>query len=320
MPVDVPPLLVSFSNSKQYIQALGSEIEEEYIDQIQHLIDECLPPVVSIRCLATLFGLSPSIIGALVKKPEKFYRTFNIPKGKSQRTIQAPKIALKVIQRWIGFHLAEKIQINDSVYGFVKGRSPVGAANVHCGARWIYSIDIENFFPSISLDQVISGLASIGYPPHGSEIIAKICSYNNALPQGSPSSPVLSNLVFKEADLKLNQLAKTYGLKFTRYADDIVFSGQDGFPENLKIEAKDIVERYGWVVSAKKEYFSELPKRLKVHGLLVHGERPRLTKGYRNRIRAYKHLLHSNKIKEEDVCIIKGHISYSESVKKFEKP
>jgi len=74
------------------------------------------------------------------------------------------------------------------------------------------------------------------------------------------------------------------------------------------------VEIQGWEISEKKEYYAERPNRLKVYGLLVHGERPRLTKGYRNRIRAFRHLLEAEKITEEDLKRIKGHLAYAQSV------
>lgn len=270
--------------------------------------------MVSIRCLATLFGYSSKFTGALYRRTERYYRTFSIPKGKKRRTIHAPKVALKVIQKWFGFHLAEVVKFDESVFGFVKGRSAIQAAAVHCGADWVYSVDIEDFFPSTPLRKVVVALQELGYTPHGADLIAKLCCYNGMLSQGSPASPVLSNLVFRDADAELSGMAKQFELHNTRYADDIVFSAKGEFPEEIKTAVHTVIESRGWKIAEQKERLVKRPNRMKVHGLLVHGEKPRLTKGYRNKIRAFKHLLANERVASEDVAQLKGHISYARSI------
>jgi hypothetical protein len=309
-----PPFLVSFATSDQFLKALPDDALGLYSPDVQRLCAQGLPPVVSIRCLATLFGYSAKFVGALFYRTERYYRTFSIPKGKGRRTIHAPKVALKVIQKWFGFHLAETVKFDESVFGFIKGRSAIDAAALHCGADWIYSIDIADFFPSTPMSKVIEALAELGYPPHGAELISKLCCYNGGLSQGSPASPVLSNLVFRGADAELITIAKEHGLCYTRYADDVVFSGKGEFPEAIKLAVGTVIKSRGWKIAANKERLSKRPNRLKVHGLLVHGQKPRLTKGYRNRIRAFKHLLAKDAVKPEDVAKLKGHLSYSQSV------
>ena len=309
-----PPFLISFGSVEHFLKAIPEDVRALYAQDFQTLCQKQLPPVVSIRCLATLFGYSPKFMGALYKRSEKYYRTFTIPKGKNRRTINAPKIALKVIQKWFGFHLAETLKFDSCVYGFVKGRSAVDAATIHCGSDWVYSIDISDFFPSTPLAQVSAALVELGYPQHGAELIAKLCCYNGGLAQGSPASPVLSNLVFRGADAELVDVAKKFGLNFTRYADDVVFSGKGEFPEEIKPIVRAAIESRGWKIAEAKERLSKRPNRLKVHGFLEHGEKPRLTKGYRNRIRAYKHLLAKNAIDPEDFATVMGHLSYAQSV------
>ncbi len=309
-----PPFLVSFGSVEHFLKAIPEDVRELYAQDFQALCEKRFPPVVSIRCLATLFGYSTKFTGALYKRSEKYYRTFTIPKGKKRRTINAPKVALKVIQKWFGFHLAEVVKCDSAVYGFVKGRSAVEAAALHCGADWVYSVDIENFFPSTPLPTVVQALTEIGYPKHGAEVVAKLCCYHGGLAQGSPASPVLSNLVFRQVDAELVAVAKKHALRFTRYADDVVFSGNDEFPDEIKLVVKNAIESRGWKVAPAKEHLATRPNRLKVHGLLVHGEKPRLTKGYRNKIRAFRHLLAKNAIDDEDIARVMGHISYATSV------
>ena len=117
----------------------------------------------------------------------------------------------------------------------------------------------------------------------------------------------------------MRAIARKHGVRFTRYADDIVFSGIDEFPQSMTSEVKDMFEDTCWKLSDEKEYFSEIPKRLKVHGLLVHQDIPRLTKGYRNKIRAYRHLIGKGKVKKKDLPRILGHINYANSIDKLKK-
>jgi hypothetical protein len=210
--------------------------------------------------------------------------------------------------------LAEAVRPADYVFGFVRGQSTIRAAALHCRSNWVYSLDIEDFFPSTLINKVVEALVALGYPHHGAELAGKLCCFQGGLSQGSPASPVLSNLVFRDADSKLMALAQEYQIRYGRYADDIVFSGQDNFPADLPEKAKSVIESGGWKVSPEKEWLAKRPNRLKVHGLLVHGQHPRLTKGYRNKIRAYKHLLEANRVSDEDEARIRGHLSYAKSV------
>ena len=111
-------------------------------------------------------------------------------------------------------------------------------------------------------------------------------------------------------------MAKHHDIKVTRYADDIVFSGKNEFPKPLQDSIKTLFEQSFWNLNRDKEFFADVSKgqRLKVHGLLVMGDRVRLTKGYRNKIRAYKHLLEQGKVSKEYMPRILGHIHYANSI------
>jgi RNA-directed DNA polymerase len=314
-----PPFLISFSDAAQFLRELPEDLRVQYQDSFSLLASKKLPPIVSVRCLATLFGFSPRFVGAMVHHPEHYYRSFSIQKGKKKRVIHAPKVALKVIQKWFGHHLAEALKFNNCVYGFIKGRSAIMAAAVHCGANWVYSVDIEDFFPTTRIDKVRESLINLGYSWHGAEIAAQLFCYKGALAQGSPASPALSNLVFQNADVRLQALAEDLGLSYTRYADDITFSGQREVPEQLRLQVKEIIAWGGWKVSKSKEILAQRPNRLRVHGLLVHGLTPRLTKGYRNRIRAFEHLLEAGKVNTYEAAKVRGHLSFANSVKSFRR-
>jgi RNA-directed DNA polymerase len=299
--VNPPPFLISFPDKAALRAALLPDAIDKYWNDCERLIDSQLPPIVSVRVLSCMFGFSAAFVGAMNRRPERYYRTFEIRKGKKVRTINAPKVALKVIQKWFAHHLSAKLQFSDCVYGFVPGRSAGLAAFRHCNADWVFSADISDFFPTTPQNKIVPALQGIGYPEHGAVLIARLCCYAGNLAQGSPASPILSNLVFSPLDESLEALALSIGATYTRYADDIVLSGRGESPENLATAVGQIIEDGGWTVAKEKVVMAKRPNRLKVHGLLVHNDRPRLTKGYRNRIRALKHLSANMKLKPDGV-------------------
>ena len=311
-----PPFLVSFTDKHALKAALRPETVQAHWKTLESLIDLRYPPAVSIEVLSCLFGFSRHFLGALSRKPENQYRTFKISKGKRGQTreIHAPRVGLKVIQKWFGYHLAKALQFDDCVYGFVPTRSAPMAAAVHCGAQWVYSLDIANFFPTTSLGRIAEALETIGYPPRAARLVASLCCYERQLTQGSPASPVLSNLVFRPWDRRLAEIATETNSRYTRYVDDLVFSGTQELPKNLTTRVRTVMAETEWTIADGKEYVATLPHRLKVHGLLVHGTAPRLTKGYRNRIRAISHLTAASRVRGEDIARFQGHLAYAKSV------
>jgi len=180
-----PPLLVSFPSVDDFLNSLSHLERTQYGSVTTKLVADGLPPAVSVRCIAALFGFSPAFVGAMSIHPERYYRVFTIPKGQGKRQIQAPRVALKVIQTWFGFHLSKEVSLADSVFGFVPGRSAVLAAAVHCGADWVLSLDIQDFFRSTPSKNVSTALQGLGYPKHGADLMARLCSYRGTLAQGS---------------------------------------------------------------------------------------------------------------------------------------
>lgn len=313
-----PPLLVSFDSVEQVLLALPEGMRSRYGGQLSELVGRGLPPIVSIRLVALLFGYSTKFMGSMRGAPEKYYRTFRIRKGRGYRLIHAPRVSLKVVQRWMGFHIAKSVVWPDFVTGFVEGRSHLTAARAHSGANWVYSIDIENFFPSVSRHRVRHVFEELGYSSYASDVCAALTCFNGGLAQGSPASPVLANLALASLDQQLNALCAQYGVRYTRYADDLVFSGvRDAVPEGFRSQVKQLVRADGWRLAEPKEYFAKSPKRLKVHGLLVHCAEPRLTRGYRNKLRAYRHMLANRDLSENDKQRMQGHVTYADSVDRY---
>lgn len=312
------PLLDSqffqFTNLAELLKALEGEVSANELELVKKMAANGLPPITSRSVLAAMLGINSGLIWSFIARPQKHYRTFEIPKGQATRRIDAPRVALKVVQKWISCRLQHCYVAPEHVYGFIPGLSHVDAAAVHCGAEWVFGVDIKDFFQTTRIGIVARNLVRIGFDALGAETVARLCCLRDALAQGAPSSPVLSNICFSDLDTSLAQLATQYQVRLTRYADDIAFSGCGIFPEELRADVLALFSASPWRLADQKTNLAELPNRLKVHGLLVHGEKVRLTKGYRNRIRAYEHLLAAGKIQSGDILMVRGHIGYSDFV------
>jgi hypothetical protein len=306
------------STQDELVKVLGDAVDADELVEVSRMVAQGLPPVTSRTVLATMFGIHPGLVWSFENRPSHHYRTFVMPKGKDQpgRRIDAPRVALKIVQKWLSVQLSRVLVPAEHVFGFVSGRSHVDAAKVHANARWLFSVDIENFFPSTPEPFVASNLRRIGFGPKGASLIARIACLRGALAQGAPSSPVLSNLCFQPMDAWLSQIAAIYKVRLTRYADDIVFSAidSDTCPPQLILDVKNLFEAGVWRLAPEKISIVSLPNRLKVHGLLVHGEKVRLTKGYRNKLRAFQHMLKKDSVKKEDLCRLRGHVNYGHMV------
>lgn len=313
------PLLDSqffiFERLVELERAVGEYSDDSEIAEIRRLAALGLPPVASVGTLATLLGINQGLVWSFVNKTRRHYRTFFIPKGRRSRRIDAPRVALKVPQTWLAAQLASLYECPDHVFGFVRGRSHVDAALMHAGARWVLSIDISDFFPSTPQPLVVVALEAKGYGSEGAGLIGSLACLDGFLAQGAPTSPVLSNMCFASVDVELALLAERDHVRMTRYADDIIFSGTNDCPDGLEDRIRELFVETPWKVSEEKVSFVVAPARLKVHGLVVNDRGVRLTRGYRNRIRAYRHLIATRPEMEKKFNeVARGHVAYASYV------
>jgi len=300
------------------VRALGNDRAYGEGEEIRRLTDLGLPPVTSPNAIAVMMGYNPGFIWSILNRTRNHYRFFSIPKGRGSRQIEAPRVGLKIIQKWLSVHFQNRWTPHENVHGFVPGRSHITAAAQHLGARWVFSVDINNFFPSTPDAKVRLALQELGYTEELSlDCLDNVCCLDGKLVQGAPTSPIISNIALHDVDVYLSELADDYDVVFTRYADDIVFSGKGDVPAGLEDKIDYIFAPTVWTLSETKRHMAIAPHRRKIHGLLVHGESVKLTKGYRNRIRAYKHLAKNNSLRPQDVHIVKGHLNYALHVDRF---
>ncbi|MBD3663778.1 retron Ec67 family RNA-directed DNA polymerase/endonuclease [Sulfitobacter aestuariivivens] len=200
--------------------------------------------------LSSLLGFKPKAFAYVlfhVADAEK-YTDFEIPKKNGGvRVISAPIPQLKLLQSRLSECLQTclaEIEKADGVkescaisHGFRKGRSIYSNAEVHKGRRWVFNIDLEDFFPSINFGRVRGYFIknkNFALSPDVATVIAQIACHKNALPQGSPCSPVISNLLAHMLDMRISRIAKKARCSYTRYADDLTFScSKKLFPDGI---------------------------------------------------------------------------------------
>lgn len=182
-----------------------------------------------------LYGVSDSV------KYEKFHIR---KKSGGLRTISAPITAIKIIQRKLSQVLYSVYLPKASVHGFVPSRSIVTNAQQHVHQRYVFNIDVADFFDCIHFGRVRGIFMAPPYelPPNVSTVLAQICCSSNQLPQGAPTSPIVSNMVCARLDSQLRLLAKEKHCRYTRYADDITFSTRlTQFPKDIAYRKEDSV-------------------------------------------------------------------------------
>ncbi len=168
----------------------------------------------------------------------KRYKDFLVPKKSGQsRTISAPCTPLKILQRKLSQVLYSVYEPKSSVHGFVPNRSILTNAKRHVHKRYVLNIDLKDFFHSIHFGRVQGIFMKPPYnlPKEVAVVLAKICCYSGRLPQGAPTSPIVSNMICARMDSELRKLTTEFKCtSYTRYADDITFSTTlSNFPVEL---------------------------------------------------------------------------------------
>jgi retron-type reverse transcriptase len=251
-----------------------------------------LPKIPSELALADWLCVSPSELAWFADRKHIAtsgalshyrYHVLTKPSG-GVRLIEAPKFRMKCLQKRILTGILEHMPPHPAVHGFVKGRSVKTFAAGHTGRPGVLRIDLENFFATIRKPRVAGVFRTLGYKPKVAAILAALCThsapkaildgrperflyYDDHLPQGAPTSPLLANLCAYRADCRLAALAKADGSLYTRYADDIAFSG---FVNNdLAAQASAILAEEGFTVNHHKTRLMGDSVRQHLAGLVV---------------------------------------------------
>lgn len=237
---------------------------------------------------------------------QRCYKTFTIPKKSGgERQISTPITALKIIQQKLNQVLQAVYQVKPSVHGFVQEKNIVTNAKAHVKKRYVLNLDLEDFFPSVNFGRVRGMFMGIPYhlPPDVATVLAQICCQNNQLPQGAPTSPMVTNMICGKMDSQLQRLAKDCKATYTRYADDITFSTtlKDFSPhlayivdygDNEKVmlgeSLLNIIKENGFSVNEKKTRLQTRGNHQEVTGLTIN-QFPNVDRRFVRQVRAMLH-------------------------------
>lgn len=236
------------------------------------------------------------------------YHVFTVPKTRGgPRLILAPKPSLKAAQHWILHNILESLPLGESAHGFRRGHSVVSHARAHCGREIVAQFDLEDYFHTVTYRRVRGLFRSLGYSTEVAVLLALLTTFrpeayphanrrhiptllwNHSmstprrsyrgfpttppfLPQGAPSSPIIANLVTRGLDRRLAGLARQFGASYTRYADDLTFSGDAPLRRDLGRFLpilKRVVREEGFFLAARKQRIHRKGTRQRVTGLVV---------------------------------------------------
>jgi retron-type reverse transcriptase len=197
---------------------------------------------------------------------------------------------LKRAQEWVLREILEKVEPHPAAQGFRKGRSIVSNASPHVGAEVVVNLDVEQFFPTVTRRRIRGMFRSFGYGEQVATILSLLCSEPEAqeveldgqvyhvarterfLPQGAPSSPAITNVLCRGLDARLSRIAGSLGFQYTRYADDMTFSGSGPATGNvgrLLRRVRFVIEKEGFRVHPDKTRVLRRGRRQEVTGLVV---------------------------------------------------
>lgn len=265
------------------------------LNYAEKLFKNELPVIYNLTHFSKLVGFERNyIIQAAVasKYSDAYYRYHKILKKNGDvRKIKEPLPNLKAIQYWILNNIFEKMEVSAFAKAYVKKRGLKQNLRFHKSQKKVLCIDIKDFFPSISFNKVQNIFLNSGYSIELSNYLAKLCCLKEKLPQGAPTSPYISNLIFKDIDYEIANYSKKNNLRYTRYADDLTFSGD--FDEAIILgQIKKIIEENDFILNEDKTKLMLYSERQIVTGIIVN-DKPQLDKETRKEIR--QHLFYIKK-------------------------
>ena len=265
-----------------------------------------LPQLSSRADVAQLVGIPTAKLTWWVYAypKDRRYDTFDVPRSREAppRVIRAPIKPIKEVQRRLADALAASYEPPPQVHRFVAGRGPFTNARVHQRQRLVLKLDLADFFPTIHFGRVRGLFMAypFTYPAEVATLLAHICCHDNELPQGAPTSPVVSNYICRRLDRELGKLAQQERCFYSRYADDLTFStDRSTFPATwasfsvdgeliLEPKLREVIRANGFVVNEAKTRFMRRTQRQRVTGFVVN-DKPNVSSDY---VRSLRNVLY----------------------------
>ena len=258
-----------------------------------------IPPLAAEQALADYFFVEPARLAYLTDRHSRYeehgetainhyHYVFQKKRTKGIRVIEAPKNALKGLQRQILTNILQPVPTHPDAFGFVKGRNCQQAAQRHVGEEVVICFDFRDYFASIGAGRVFGLFRCLGYPHTVARYLTALCTTSTPprilerldpvdralyrmphLPQGAPTSPALANHVTFALDRRLSGLARRLGLAYSRYADDLTFSGDHRHLRTVLEKVPDIVRQEGFSLNTEKTRVMRRGARQQVTGIVV---------------------------------------------------
>ena len=223
---------------------------------------------------------------------EPRYRTATIPKPSGGvRTLTIPDPATMDLQRTLLRLVLSKLRADPAACGFETGKSIVDHAAPHVGRAVVVTCDLKDFFPSVTAESVEYYFRRVGWNADAAALLTRLTTYENGLPQGAPTSPRLSNLLMHGVDYTLAKAAARRGFRYTRYADDLAFSGAEDDPHAVRDLIRHVQRtagRAGFALHPSKTRILRRHQRQMICGLVVN-DRLNLPRAKRRQLRAALH-------------------------------
>ena len=251
------------------------------------------------------------------------YFEFSIPKKSGEeRKICAPSKQLKLVQKKIAQILELFYTPNENCHGFVKERSIVSNAEIHTNKTYVLNIDLQDFFPSIKANRIAESLKNepFNFSNEMANIIARVACKDGGLPQGSPMSPLVSNICCEKLDSDLKNFSVEHKLSYSRYADDITFSGyrrifNDEFFSDL---GKIIGKKHHFRIKKTKTRIQKRNNRQEVTGVVVN-DKLNVNRTYVRNLRALIHCYKMGRAEKNAQAVIMGKLEFLKMIKGKDK-
>lgn len=250
-------------------------------------------PILSLNDLARRVGIPLARLRQVGKNVHKHYSYFSkmVAKDKS-REFRVPDVQLMEIQRRILQRVLNPIGYTDEAHGGVRGRSARSNATVHCAQNCVINLDVKRFFDNVRHEAVYRMFRhELGFGRDVASLLTRLTTFRSLLPQGAPTSPAVANLVLAvPVDRSLSLVVRDLEVKYTRFVDDLTFSGNDPRPV-INIVARLLSGRRLPMYRKKSNGKSKLritprSRAQEVTGLLVNGSRISISRKRRDSIRA----------------------------------
>tara|TARA_R110000868_G_scaffold20539_2_gene86849 strand:+ start:7985 stop:9046 length:1062 start_codon:yes stop_codon:yes gene_type:complete len=260
------------------------------LNYAEPLLSNNVPIIYNSSHLTLLVGYKKEYLKKAALHTKYFYRDFEITKKNGKkRAISEPLPSLKEIQHWILKNILYKIPISPFAKAYRPNVSILENIRFHKNQPKVFTLDLENFFPSIKIESVEQIFLEVGYSKSISNLLSQLCTKDGFLPQGAPTSPYLSNLIFKKADMVIADYCLQNKIRYTRYADDLSFSGNFDEKKLLEKVTKNI-QLIGFQINTAKTNLMTPNMRQTVTGIVVN-EKPQVVFHKRNKLRQAMHYI-----------------------------